>query len=132
MLLMLYMLSLVLYMLSLVLYMFPLTLYIFSLVIFKKAKPTPRAVFWVETVGFGLRARRPSVFRGSRQSPRLSIHYRSPRIPSLYSKKMEWMPFGYPLHFFGGDGGIRTHDLCVANASLSQLSYAPIFSIWFV
>ena len=25
----------------------------------------------------------------------------------------------------GGDGGIRTHDLCVANASLSQLSYAP-------
>ena len=25
-----------------------------------------------------------------------------------------------------GDGGIRTHDLCVANASLSQLSYAPV------
>ena len=28
----------------------------------------------------------------------------------------------YPI---GGDGGIRTLDLCVANASLSQLSYAP-------
>ena len=26
----------------------------------------------------------------------------------------------------GGDGGIRTLDLCVANASLSQLSYAPV------
>ena len=28
--------------------------------------------------------------------------------------------------FVGGDGGDRTLDLCVANASLSQLSYAPI------
>ena len=26
---------------------------------------------------------------------------------------------------FGGPGGIRTHDLCVANAALSQLSYKP-------
>ena len=25
----------------------------------------------------------------------------------------------------GGDGGIRTLDLCVANAALSQLSYTP-------
>ncbi len=25
-----------------------------------------------------------------------------------------------------GDGGIRTHDLLVANEALSQLSYAPI------
>ena len=25
----------------------------------------------------------------------------------------------------GGPGGIRTHDLCVANAALSQLSYKP-------
>lgn len=24
-----------------------------------------------------------------------------------------------------GTGGIRTHDLCVANAALSQLSYDP-------
>ena len=28
--------------------------------------------------------------------------------------------------FNGGDGGIRTHDLCDANAALSQLSYTPI------
>ena len=28
---------------------------------------------------------------------------------------------------FGGPGGIRTLDLCVANAALSQLSYGPIF-----
>lgn len=27
---------------------------------------------------------------------------------------------------YGGDGGIRTHDLCVANAALSQLSYTPV------
>ncbi len=26
---------------------------------------------------------------------------------------------------FGGPGGDRTHDLCVANAALSQLSYEP-------
>ena len=26
---------------------------------------------------------------------------------------------------FGGDDGIRTHDLSVANAALSQLSYVP-------
>ena len=28
---------------------------------------------------------------------------------------------------YGGPGGIRTLDLCVANAALSQLSYGPIF-----
>jgi hypothetical protein len=27
---------------------------------------------------------------------------------------------------YGGDGGIRTHDLLNANQALSQLSYAPI------
>ena len=27
---------------------------------------------------------------------------------------------------FGGPGGIRTLDLCVANAALSQLSYKPV------
>ncbi len=30
-----------------------------------------------------------------------------------------------PYPRFGGDGGTRTHDLCVANASLYQLSYVP-------
>ena len=25
----------------------------------------------------------------------------------------------------GGDNGDRTHDLCIANAALSQLSYIP-------
>ncbi len=29
------------------------------------------------------------------------------------------------LYFNGGDDGIRTHDLGVANATLSQLSYIP-------
>ena len=31
----------------------------------------------------------------------------------------------YP--FSNGANGIRTHDLCVANAALSQLSYDPVF-----
>jgi hypothetical protein len=30
---------------------------------------------------------------------------------------------------YGGDGGIRTHDLLNANQALSQLSYAPSNSI---
>ena len=30
------------------------------------------------------------------------------------------------VSFFGGPGGDRTHDLSVANAALSQLSYEPI------
>lgn len=28
----------------------------------------------------------------------------------------------------GGDNGDRTHDLCIANAALSQLSYIPMRS----
>lgn len=34
----------------------------------------------------------------------------------------------YPS-FGGGDSGTRTHDLCVANASLYQLSYIPMSEI---
>lgn len=30
----------------------------------------------------------------------------------------------------GGPGGIRTLDLCVANAALSQLSYEPDCSLY--
>lgn len=33
--------------------------------------------------------------------------------------------FPRPLHFRGGDDGIRTHDPHVANVMLSQLSYIP-------
>ncbi len=29
------------------------------------------------------------------------------------------------MALFSGDNGIRTRDLCVANAALSQLSYVP-------
>ena len=28
-----------------------------------------------------------------------------------------------------GDNGIRTRDLCVANATLSQLSYVPVQTV---
>ena len=39
------------------------------------------------------------------------------------NKKAKADSFG----FFGGDEGIRTPDLCIANASLYQLSHAPEF-----
>ena len=54
------------------------------------------------------------------------------------SDSSETTPSGYELRYTaaypryleattsaGGPGGIRTHDLCVANAALSQLSYKP-------
>ena len=37
--------------------------------------------------------------------------------------------FGFAL--FGGDNGIRTRDLCVANATLSQLSYVPATAVYY-
>ena len=43
--------------------------------------------------------------------------------PLPYNKKRSLTEIRLP---FGGDRGTRTLDLCVANASLSQLSYAPI------
>ena len=50
----------------------------------------------------------------------------------LIQAKNEKAPVGcFP--FFGGPGGIRTHDLRVANAALSQLSYKPfIFNCRFI
>ena len=44
-----------------------------------------------------------------------------------FTKKNE---FGFAL--FGGPEGIRTLDLCVANAALSQLSYKPGYMEAFV
>ena len=41
-------------------------------------------------------------------------------------KKKRQFSFGELPFLFGGDGEDRTLDLCVANAALSQLSYAPI------
>lgn len=42
-------------------------------------------------------------------------------------------PFGqgYAGRFSGGDGGVRTPGLCIANAPLSQLSYIPSFWSYF-
>jgi hypothetical protein len=50
----------------------------------------------------------------------------------LYPKKTKNpnpSPIGNRFGFFlfGGPGGIRTLDLCDANAALSQLSYGPIY-----
>ena len=42
----------------------------------------------------------------------------------LILKNLTW-----PFNFSGGDKGIRTPDLCDANAALSQLSYIPIKSL---
>lgn len=56
----------------------------------------------------------------------------------LYKHKGDYLLQFYPqttisvrdkLEFqHGGDGGTRTHYLCVANASLYRMSYAPV--IW--
>ncbi len=35
-------------------------------------------------------------------------------------------PYRFGLFLLGGDKGIRTPDLCVANASLYQLSHIPV------
>ena len=44
----------------------------------------------------------------------------------LKQKKVRHTVFRYDRPFvLCGPGGIRTHDLCVANAALSQLSYTP-------
>ncbi len=56
---------------------------------------------------------------------RTVIHFR-PFEPHAKEKTAERKPSCCP----GGPGGVRTHDLRVANAALSQLSYKPLlFSI---
>ncbi len=45
---------------------------------------------------------------------------------SITGKKKGAKPFGLTPCFIGGDERDRTVDLCVANASLSQLSYIPM------
>ncbi len=35
------------------------------------------------------------------------------------------------IRSFYGDNGIRTRDLCVANATLSQLSYVPATAVYY-
>ena len=49
-----------------------------------------------------------------------SVSYTVSNIPRL-----SFAACGKAFGIFGGDGGVRTHDLCVANAALSQLSYTP-------
>ena len=44
-------------------------------------------------------------------------------LTTFYIKRKE--PRFAEFFSFGGDGGIRTHDLSDANRTLSQLSYAP-------
>ena len=43
-----------------------------------------------------------------------------------YLKEKGCRIYQQPLHFHGGDDGIRTHDPYVANVMLSQLSYIPM------
>jgi site-specific DNA recombinase len=52
------------------------------------------------------------------------INYRLPLPPYRYEKQSVEV---LPAATFGGDRGIRTPDLCDANAALSQLSYIPLF-----
>ena len=48
---------------------------------------------------------------------------------NIGTKKDRIRCFEYdPLY---GDNGIRTRDLCVANATLSQLSYVPATAVYY-
>ena len=51
----------------------------------------------------------------------------SPKCPSprAFGKEKGRRWDRRPVHFHGGDDGIRTHDPHVANVMLSQLSYIP-------
>ena len=49
----------------------------------------------------------------------------SPTSPKCPRKEKGLPDYQQPLHFHGGDDGIRTHDPYVANVMLSQLSYIP-------
>ena len=90
----------------------------------------------VDPVGIGLTAasEKASGFRlfsavrsvAALTRPRRVIHYRSHSIPTDSTFKIKR---NYPkrvVPFDGGPGGDRTHDLSVANAALSQLSYEPV------
>ena len=46
------------------------------------------------------------------------------RKPKKQRKNPHFLSFLYH-----GDNGIRTRDLCVANATLSQLSYVPVQTV---
>ncbi len=47
-------------------------------------------------------------------------------FPDTQNKRVDRGIVSMPRSIFGGDGGIRTLDPRVANAMLSQLSYAPM------
>ena len=55
-------------------------------------------------------------------SDRVTVEYKLPVPPASERKK----DLVLPTVNLGGAGGIRTPDLCVANAALSQLSYSPV------
>ncbi len=54
----------------------------------------------------------------------VTLHYKLP-VPQEGKKEEEMAVL--PIDTLGGDRGIRTPDLCDANAALSQLSYIPLF-----
>ena len=86
-----------------------------------KVKSAARALlFWWTWRGSILTARRRSVIAA--QTARLCCH--SLPLSSLPSDKNKKRHKG--AFCFGGPGGDRTLDLCVANAALSQLSYKPV------
>ena len=62
----------------------------------------------------------------SRRFGRLVLRPQSIRAYALFRKEKGRRWYRRPLHFHGGDDGIRTHDPYVANVMLSQLSYIPM------
>ena len=84
-------------------------------------KPRDFGVFYMEVMGL-----EPMTSRvwGERSS---QLSYASKTVCNYitYRRKMQALISSK----FSGDNGIRTRDLCVANATLSQLSYVPVQTV---
>ena len=85
----------------------------------KKHRTQKRPIFFWWT-------RRDSLFCGKATAVEKTIQvFSKRRLSSPFQKKNIGRKSA--RYFFGGPGGTRTLDLCVANAPLSQLSYEPVF-----
>ena len=85
-------------------------------------------VHWKVTVLHvrGIHNRFALVHHGYSSNTLTSVHTRA-RLHECIRPALSVRP-GHSLHYFRGDGEIRTHDPLLARQVLSQLSYTPIQS----
>ena len=83
----------------------------------------------------GIRRKRPGRFRNSEESELVHVSKRQPagvHVAKQHHDEIVGIPYSHIKKisykctiFFGGDKGIRTPDLRIANATLYQLSHIP-------